>query len=297
MFKNLSLESLGISGSQSEIIELALSFGFKGLDLNLIEFSREVQEYGLPKARRLVDSAKLKLGTFRLPVDWYAEDADYRLAMQKLPALLDLASQVGCTRATTEVQPASDVRPYHQNFEFHRQRLSEICKVLEGYSVRLALGFQACNTQRQGKAFEFIHDLDTLVILLGTVGAKNLGLHLDLWQLHACGASFAAARKKLKPNQIVAVSVADAPAKEPVTDLTPSERLLPGETGVIDTSGVLAALAELDYDGPVTPVAHPSRFTGVRRDQVIKQVGEKLDACWKAAGISTGGRVAAAAGR
>ena len=39
MFKNLSPETLGISGQQNEVIELALSFGFKGIDLNAVEFA------------------------------------------------------------------------------------------------------------------------------------------------------------------------------------------------------------------------------------------------------------------
>ena len=37
MFRNLNTEALGITGQDSEIIELVLSFGFKGLDLDLVE--------------------------------------------------------------------------------------------------------------------------------------------------------------------------------------------------------------------------------------------------------------------
>ncbi len=36
MFKNLSSKHLGVSGSQNELIELALSFGFKGFDLDIV---------------------------------------------------------------------------------------------------------------------------------------------------------------------------------------------------------------------------------------------------------------------
>ena len=48
MFRNLSTEGLGVSGRQSEIIELALSFGFKGIDLDLVDFQQQVQVNGLP---------------------------------------------------------------------------------------------------------------------------------------------------------------------------------------------------------------------------------------------------------
>ena len=39
MFKNLNPTLLGVAGHQSEIIELALTFGFAGLDLNMAEFA------------------------------------------------------------------------------------------------------------------------------------------------------------------------------------------------------------------------------------------------------------------
>ena len=37
MFRNLSASALGITGRQSEIIELSLSYGFKGIDIDLLD--------------------------------------------------------------------------------------------------------------------------------------------------------------------------------------------------------------------------------------------------------------------
>ena len=85
MFKNLSTDGLGISGRQSEIIELVLSFGFKGIDLDLLDFQRQVATHGLPHARRLLDSARLKIGTFALPLIWDEDDETYRQGLEKLP--------------------------------------------------------------------------------------------------------------------------------------------------------------------------------------------------------------------
>ena len=70
MFKNLSPADLGVSGRESEIIELALSHGFKGLDLGLVEFAEQVATQGFAKASRLIESARLKQGSFPLPVRW-----------------------------------------------------------------------------------------------------------------------------------------------------------------------------------------------------------------------------------
>ena len=48
MFKNLSPTALGITGHQSEIIELALTYGFGGVDLNVTDFATRVWRARLP---------------------------------------------------------------------------------------------------------------------------------------------------------------------------------------------------------------------------------------------------------
>lgn len=297
MYKNLNSEALGLSASQSELIELALSFGFRGIDLDVVDFAAQVKEQGLPKARRLLDSAKLKIGAFKLPVRWQADDETYKQDLQKLPELIGPAVEIGASRAVTHIEPASDERPYHQNFEFHRNRLGELAKALEPKGVRLGVGFSAAAADRAGKAFEFIHSFDALVMLLGMTPASNLGVAVDLWQLWASGGSIELVRK-LKPQQIVAVYVSDVanPGAEPEKQPLASRRL-PGETGAIDAAAALTALAEVGYSGPVTPLPDASQFAGMRRDAIAKLAGERLDAAWKAAGLSPSGKLAAGAGR
>ena len=73
--------------------------------------------------------------------------------------------------------------------------------------------------------------------------------------------------------------------------------MLPGETGVIDTAAALVALAEMGYDGPVTPAPDKSQLRGMRRDAIVKAAGEKLDAVWKRAGLNAVGKQTVAAGR
>ncbi|HVX59070.1 MAG TPA: TIM barrel protein [Pirellulales bacterium] len=298
MFKNLSPEALGLSTSQNELIELALSFGFRGIELDVADFAAQAKEQGLPKARRLLDSAKLKIGCFSLPVRWEADDETFRSELARLPDVLGPAVEIGATRALTVVAPASDERPYHQNFEFHRERLGKVAQVLLTMGVQLGVGFSAEAARREGKAFEFIHSLDALTLLLGMLGAKNVGVWLDLWQLWASGGTLDLVRQKLKAEQIVAVSLSDVadPGDDPERQPAESRRL-PGETGVIDSAAALTMLAELGYAGPVTPRPHSSQFAGMRRDDIVKLAGEKLDAVWKAAGLSPSGKLAASADR
>jgi sugar phosphate isomerase/epimerase len=277
MFKNLNPSALGVSGHQSELIELALTYGFAGIDLNMAEFATRVRLKGMPYARRLIDSARIRIGTFSLPLEWEADDETFKNELKKLAEYADCAAQLGCTRCTAVLAPAGDVRPYHENFEFHRHRFHDVCAVLKPAGVRLAVGFQAAEYLRRDRPFQFIHDLDALTLLVNMVAAPNLGLLLDTWDVVACGGSVDAIRK-LPVEQIIAVQVADMPAGVPLTDLDEKSRLLPGgENGRIDVVGALAALRAAGYNGPVT--ARPSRgvFQSRRREVIVKQTSEALD--------------------
>ncbi|MGE0607472.1 MAG: sugar phosphate isomerase/epimerase family protein [Pirellulales bacterium] len=293
MYKNLSTAALGISGTQSEIIEQALSNGFKGLDLDLVDFSQQVKLRGLEQSRRLLDSARLKMGTFQLPVDWQDSDAKFRRDMATLPEALQMAQGLGCLRAVTTLQPASDDRPYHQNFEFTRKRLADIATVLEPLGMRLGVGIVAPAYHRSGKAFEFVSTWAVLNMLIGMVLRPSVGFAVDVWQMHVGGADVVDAVRKLTPQQIVSVSLADCPPEADLATIREESRLLPNPSGVIPSAAVLTALAEMGYDGPITPAPHSKQLAGQRRDQIVQQTAQALDAVWKAAGLNAAGKLTA----
>ena len=237
MFKNLNPSVLGISGHQSEIIELALTYGFAGIDLNIAEFATRVRLKGLPYARRLIDSAKIRVGTFALPVQWDVDDETFQKELKKLPEYGE-AARPWVARGHGAVGPGRGHSAYHENFEFHRHRLQDICAALRPSGVRLALGFQAAEYLRRNQAFQFIHDPDALTLLLNMVAAPNVGLLLDAWDWVAGGGTIENIRK-LPPGQIVAVQVAEMPAGVPLSDLDDKSRLLPSvENRRIDVPGV-----------------------------------------------------------
>lgn len=291
MFKDLSFATLGLAGTQAEQIELALSYGFKGIDVDLIEFEQRVQAQGLAHARRLVDSAKIRLSAFQLPFDASIDDAEFQPELVKLKPLAELAATVGCTRAITTLAPASDERPYHANFEFYRKRYNDIAAALAPHNIRLGVAFSADPALRKERAFEFIHGLDALAMLIGLVQARNIGVVVDLWDVWRSGGALDDLRK-LQANQIVQVRVADAPADVAPDDAPADSRLLPGESGVIDASALLVHLVEIGYDGPVTPAPSRAHFGSASRESIVKQAGQALDKVWKAAGLTPAGKLA-----
>jgi len=294
MFKNLSSKHLGISGSQSELIELALSFGFKGLDLDIIDFAEQVIAKGLPHARRLLDSSKLQVGAFALPTRWQEDDETFRADLAVLPTWAAIAGEAGYRRVVTTLDPASDARPFHQNFEHCKNRLNDLGKALEPHNIRLGVSFSSDASLRKDRAFEFIHGLDTLQLLLSSVSARNVGFVVDLFDLHVAGGTVDDLRK-IGAAKLVGVLLADAPADTPASECLPAQRMLPGEGSGIDSSAALVLLAELGYDGPITPTAHPDQLKGLRREAAVKRVGEAVDSVWKAAGLNSLGKLAPAA--
>jgi sugar phosphate isomerase/epimerase len=293
MFRNLSPTALHISGRQSELIELSLSYGFKGIDLDLVEFQQAVKTYGLPHARRLIDSAHLKFGTFRLPWVWDEDDEIYKAGRGAVDELLSLAAELGLSRAVVNIAPANDLRPYHENFEFHRRRLAEMGEVLAAQEMKLGLQIDSRPELRKDRAFQFIHSYDALVTLLGMTRAANVGVVADLFELYIGGSNFEEVRK-LGAERIVSVIVSDAPADKPGPQCDHADRLLPVETGTIDLPSVLVSLAEMGYDGPITPAVDPTRMKSMKREEIIRTAGQRLTQAWNTAGLSPAGKLMAA---
>jgi sugar phosphate isomerase/epimerase len=293
MFKNLSTELLGISGTASEIVELVLSHNFKGLDLDVIDFAEQVKAGGLPKARRMYDSARLKFTSFRLPVEWHEDSDRLKTDLAALPNYLQLAKDLGCKRAITTIEPAGDIRPFHENFEYHRRRLGELATATAPFDISLGIEFLAPANLRQGRAFQFIQSVDQLLMLFKMLSVQNVGLVLDTWHWHLGGGTIDQIRAL--QGKIVAVYLADCDPNVTADHAPESARRLPGETGVIDCPAILSALAETGYNGPVTPAPYKGNLIGQSRDSIVKAASGALDACWKAAGLNAQGKLTPAA--
>lgn len=293
MYRNLSSKSLGISGRQSEIIEAALSYKFKSLTLNMVEFVSDVQTYGMPHARRFIDSAKIKIATFSLPLQgeaWESNDKEFQSQLDQLPKFAELATQLGCTRTTTALPPASDLRPYHENFEFYRKRIGDVAKVLQDRHIRLGLEVVCTVAERKGRAFQFIHTFDAMLQLAKMISPNNVGVVADLWQMHL-GEVDAQALRKVPNDRLVAVYLSDLAAGTDLETATETARLMPGETGVIDSVAALSILAECEYDGPVTARVAAEHVPGKSRDEKIRLVAERLAKLWNEAGLDVSGKL------
>ena len=70
MIKNFAPSALGLNGRQSELIELALTYGFNGLDVDMHEMLRRAQRTSTEDASKYLHAATdLHIGGFDLGID------------------------------------------------------------------------------------------------------------------------------------------------------------------------------------------------------------------------------------
>ena len=281
MFRNLSTFGLPLSGRPSELIELALSFGFDGMDIDLLDLEKQAEIYGVEHARRLMVSARLKSGSFRLPVRLDGPEKEFEAELAALPKRLELAAAAECHRAIATVAPTSEEHSFKDFFELHRIRLHTIGDLLAPHGIQLGLAIRPERPAEETTASPFIATFEALLGLVA-VSHERIGAVVDAWAMHVTGEPVEMVAKVPK-GRIVEVRLSDAPRGVTGAELTEAGRLMPGETGVIASAEVLEAAAATGFDGPVTPWAHRSTLTGRGREKIVRLAGERMEQAWKEA--------------
>jgi sugar phosphate isomerase/epimerase len=287
MWKNLNPAALGVSGRQSELLELALTYGFRGIDLDLVEIVKRARARGKEVACRCVTSAGIRVGEFALPMNCQAPETAYRSALVELAEVAEIASALGNPCCVMTVSPTNPDVPYHEFFELHRRRLGEIADVLSRHDLKLGLAFRAAPAHRPSHQAPFIHQAETLLTLIKTIGHPHVGLALDSWNWYVGGGAMDQLRE-IPCDQIVRVHLADIPSSVDLGRIADQDRYLPADGGLIDCGAIVRHLAEQQYSGPVSLCPHPARFTGMTRDAIVQRVSATYDALQRAAELTPG---------
>src|SRR5207244_1888135 len=148
---------------------------------------------------------------FELPVRWTGDEKNFQADLSQLGLLLDVCATLGADRCYTTIRPTCDQRPFHENFQFHIDRLAKLADALAPGNVKLALNFLAAPAQRADGGFEFIHQADPMLLLLSSIQRDNVGLLFDAWNWWVGGGDLEKLRS-LRGDQILSVRLADIPA-------------------------------------------------------------------------------------
>ena len=135
MFKNLSVGAIGIRGmALPEQIALAQQTGFAGIDFDIREAAHLAEAHGIDYVRDLFAQAGVRPGQWGLPVAWNKDD-QWEADLAELPRLAAVGRALGCTRTATWCPPASDTRPFAENFAWHVARFRPIAQALKDAGV------------------------------------------------------------------------------------------------------------------------------------------------------------------
>jgi sugar phosphate isomerase/epimerase len=284
MFKNLSPSAIGIFGRHGEMVEIALTHRFKGMEIDINEVLKRAQSTSVAQACKYLASARMQIGGFELPIRWAGEATELAEDLKQLPTLLEIAAALSLDRCTTTIKPTSENRPFHENFQFHIDRLGQVADALAPAGIKLGLSLVAAPAQRADGGFQFISQAEPLVHLINSIGRDNVGLVLDAWNWTVGGGDLEKLRA-LRGGQIVSVLLSDIPADADLATITEEQRAMPGEGGTIDSAAIIAALEELGYDGPVAVAVHPSLVKGQKREAVVTKASAALDAVFPAGAV------------
>lgn len=274
MYTAISTGALGIhSSGLRESIGIAKSAGYQGLEISIHEAATLIDQYGIDVVRGWFNEAGVRPAAWGMPVNWNGPEEEWRKGIDDLGVLAKAAQQLGCGRTMTWIMSGSNDLDATENRKFHVKRFKPIAEVLAAHDCRLGLEFLGPKTIWGNFAHPFAHTMEDMLAMGDEIG-PNVGLLLDAWHWHTSGGTVEALLQ-VPAHRIVYVHMNDAPPNVAMDDYVDNVRALPGATGVIDIAGFLGALAQIGYDGPLTPepFGNPATWAMDGLKQCLKRAG------------------------
>jgi len=285
MYKNFSPSALGITGRQSELIELALTYGFRGMDIDMSEMRRRASRSTPTEAFKYLKATDLSIGGFRLDVDLDADDEAFKAQLAALHPVADLASQWKVKHGLMMVPAATDRMPYHEYFDFIKNRLVQIAEILATRKLRLGIGFRAGKELEKDKQFPFVRNAEGLVALVKSVAGDNVGYIIDSWDWLVSGSTIEQLNE-VPPKKIVTTRLGSILEGVAIADATSHDRVLPVAVGPLNHVAFVKKLKALGYDGPIGPSASGTQYKGETREFIVSNGQELIDDILTQAGVN-----------
>jgi len=266
---NLVCGNIGVNANQLEAIELAHAFGFESVEANPY-YLAALEEEKLKELLERMRSRNLVWGAAGLPLEFRQDEEKFRSGLKELPGLAAGLERAGVTRVGTWLSPGHRNLTYLENFKQHTQRLNEVATILRDHKLRLGLEHVATKTSRDRLKFPFIHTIAEMQELIGAIGGGNVGHVLDSWHWWQADET-ADDILALKPEEVVAVDINDAPAGIAKEKQLDGQRELPLATGVLPLSEFLKALNRIGYDGPVRAEPFSKKLNQMDNEQACSE--------------------------
>ena len=274
MEKVLNQCGMGAGSRQSEIIELALTHRFDGIEVDMADLLARYEAMGKAFALQFFKSARVKIGTFRLPLNLGASAEEFPTQLAKLEKVIDLAKELNCSRCYLEIESGNDRHTFLENFENHRVRLGIVGGKLAEAGIRFGIGLSE-NVQQCKRTYQFVRSAEELLTLLRMTGHANVGLCLNTfnWQL---GKGTVEQVSALKSDKFVEVRLGDLPAGVELAKVSSGQVQLAGSQPGSLAVQLMKLLHTLGWQGSVSMLAGASMFSGKPRDAVFSELAARL---------------------
>lgn len=226
MYKILNLKGLGVAGRQNELIELALTHGFKGVEIDMTDLVGRHDALGKEFACQFLQSANMDIGSFDLPIDFGGTDEEFVKSCESLETIMDLAQTLNAKRCRIRVQPNSESVSFNENQDRHRERIEDIAARMEGHGIKVGLYLQASKAVEADGNYKFVQTAEEIMKLCKDIGHDNVGLSIDIFEWLA-GSGGLDQISELDPKSIVEVIYSDMSAEATPGSLKKEDRVLP----------------------------------------------------------------------
>ena len=274
MYKSLCTDGLGVSIRQNELIELALTYGYKGIEIDMDDMVGRAEKMGDEFATQFVNAANVDISTFELPIDFGASEADFKAQSGKLDKVCELAKSIGAKHCYINVKPTHATLTYQENFEKHTARISSIADKLAEVGTKIGIQFAAGGTA--GDEMRFVHQPDEVLALVKTVGHDNVGFVLDTWNWQVAGGTLSEL-KELDLSKVFEVRLADPEDGFDASNIDRTKRLEPGQNSNSLCQQTLEWLVESNYEGPVALTAQVQKKAGNTGDILFQRIAKVLE--------------------
>lgn len=275
-YKILNSGGLGVAGRQNELIELALTHKFDGVEIDMNDLVGRHDTLGKEFACQFLQSARIDLGTFDMPMDFGATDDAFAKQSEKLDTIIDLAKTLGTHQCVIRIAPQAKEFPFQDNFEKHRERITAIADKLKDAEMRVGLFLQASKVGKVVGDYKFIQTAEEILTLAKTIGHTNVGICLDTFEWQA-GDGALDQLSDLDINEMVTeVRFADLSPTADKKDLKKGDRLLPGDGENSISVRLAQLLLEKDYQGAISVATDATTYSDINRHKVVAKLSYRL---------------------
>ena len=278
MYKILSSRGLGVGGKQNELIELALTHGFDGVEVDMADLVGRHDTLGKQFACQFLQSAKIDMGTFKLPVAIGGTDEQFNDSITKLDTILDLAQTLNAKCCYVEIGSENENYAFQECFEKHTTRLQTIAEKFASTPIKIGLALSASSAKPADGNFKFIQTADEMLPLVKAVAQPNVGLCLDAWEWAVGGGTV---------DQLTNAGIATIATEIKLADVTPGADLaaikrsdrtaLPASEPDSFSLELSKATLSSGADLPFSVSTDLSTYANAPRGKVVDSISKQLD--------------------